>query len=257
MSVDVNFKGDLLSLLKEYKLTRSVAIRNKIVTMNMGLVRQVTHRMSKFCVDSYEDLEQVGFLGLINAIERYDPTVTTAFSSFAVPTIRYEIMHFLRDKGGGAVRVPRKLQELHQTAQKVINRLTLELDQPPTDTAIAKALGVPLCRWEDCRMAMDRTKCVSLDVAIGQNLNVPIPLIDCLPDTADLAASSDAMDFDELSVAISALPERTQVAIHYVYFKEMPRKQAAKLMGVSPMTVTRHIIGGVSQLNELLGVECN
>ncbi|MFM7577346.1 MAG: sigma factor, partial [Microcystaceae cyanobacterium] len=68
------------------------------------------HRLSRQCAESYEDLEQVGYLGLIRAIARFDPRQGKAFSSFAMPYIRGEILHHLRDKGT-VLRIPRRWQE--------------------------------------------------------------------------------------------------------------------------------------------------
>ena len=81
-----------------------LALRNRLVKLNAGLVRKIAHRVSHQCAEPYEDLEQIGFIGLIRAIERFNPTQGCAFSSFAVPYIRGEMLHFLRDRGS-AIKV--------------------------------------------------------------------------------------------------------------------------------------------------------
>ncbi|MEO0410055.1 MAG: sigma-70 family RNA polymerase sigma factor, partial [Cyanobacteria bacterium P01_A01_bin.135] len=99
-----------IELLMEYYRNPSVKLRNQLVQLNVGLVRKIAHRISHQCAEPYEDLEQIGHIGLIRAIERFDPTQGCAFSSFAVPYIRGEMLHFLRDRGS-SVRVPRRWQD--------------------------------------------------------------------------------------------------------------------------------------------------
>lgn len=77
-----------IELLVSYHASPSVRVRNQLVQLNIGLVRKTAHRVAYQCAEPYEDLEQIGYLGLIAAIERFDPTQGCAFSSFAVPYIR-------------------------------------------------------------------------------------------------------------------------------------------------------------------------
>ena len=93
-----NLKCDSLALLRQYQQTPCNQIRNQLVQLNIGLVRKEVHHWVKQCTESYEDLMQVGCIGLIRAIERFDLSRGSAFSTFAVPYIRGEIQHYLRDK---------------------------------------------------------------------------------------------------------------------------------------------------------------
>ncbi|NEO27545.1 MAG: sigma-70 family RNA polymerase sigma factor, partial [Kamptonema sp. SIO4C4] len=100
-------KGESLQLLRDYQDNPTAQLRNKIVQLNIGLVRKEAHHWVNQCNESYEDLLQVGCLGLIRAIERFDLSKGNAFSSFAIPYIRGEIQHYLRDKVT-SVRIPRR-----------------------------------------------------------------------------------------------------------------------------------------------------
>ena len=100
-----------MELLQNYHRHPSLKLRNKLVELNIGLVRKVAHQICRKCAEPYEDLEQIGYLGLIRAIERFDPLQGAAFSSFAIPYIRGEMLHYLRDKGS-MMRIPRRWQEL-------------------------------------------------------------------------------------------------------------------------------------------------
>jgi len=129
----VNYpRGESLELLHQYQQSPSKDIRNRIVQLNIGLVRKEVHHWVNQCTESYEDLLQVGCIGLIRAIERFDLSKGHAFSSFAIPYIRGEIQHYLRDKSP-SVKVPRQWLALQRQSLKVIQQLHLELKRPPTD----------------------------------------------------------------------------------------------------------------------------
>jgi uncharacterized protein YjbI with pentapeptide repeats len=98
-------------LLMKYRQSQSVQVRNQLAQLNAGLVRKIAYRISHQCSEPYENLEQIGYLGLIRAIERFDPSQGRTFSSFAVPYIRGEILHFLRDRAT-AVTIPHYWQDL-------------------------------------------------------------------------------------------------------------------------------------------------
>lgn len=119
-------KSESLQLLQVYQSNPSYALRNKLVQLNLGLVRKEAHRWLNQCTESYDDLIQVGCLGLIRAIERFDMSKGHAFSSFAVPYIRGEIQHYLRDKSP-QVRIPRRWQMLQRQATLVTRELREEL----------------------------------------------------------------------------------------------------------------------------------
>lgn len=104
-------------LFKLYEKTRDIKTRNKIVENNLGFVRKIANSYNKKSKESFEDLFQVGVIGLIKAVETYDLSKNIKFTPYALPKIRGEILHWLRDKGH-LIRVPPRLQELHQKIKK-------------------------------------------------------------------------------------------------------------------------------------------
>lgn len=104
-------KLETLQLFQDYQKSGRIYLRNRIMELNFGLVRKEAHHWVAQCKESYEDLLQVGCLGLIRAIERFNIEKGHAFSSFAIPYIRGEIQHYLRDKGY-SVRIPRRWLDL-------------------------------------------------------------------------------------------------------------------------------------------------
>ncbi len=242
---------DTIELLSVYARNPSLELRNQLVERNLGLVRQVAHRISRQCSEPYEDLEQIGYLGLIRAIERFDPQQGCAFSSFAIPYIRGEMLHYLRDKGS-VMRIPRRWQELYNKGQKIRKQLTVTLNRSPLDWELAEALEVSLEEWHECQLALQNRLLVSLDATISQNVDCSISFGDTLPDQHYQAQQRLEEDRLQLQRAMSQLEDKTKAAIECVFLHELPRKEAAKQIGISPMTVTRHLKKGIQQLGSLL-----
>ncbi len=240
-----------MELLVAYHQNPSIAIRNQLVRLNVGLVRKIAHRVSHQCSEPYEDLEQIGYLGLIRAIERFNPTQGAAFSSFAVPYIRGEMLHFLRDRSP-AVKIPRRWQELQKHGQKVKEELTLDLGRLPKDTEIAEKLGVSVHEWRESKLVVQNCKPLSLDATIGQQFDCPITLGDALPDARDQERQQLEEERQQIRSALTQLEENTRTAIESVFFLDVSRKEVAKQIGVSPMTVTRSLQKGIKQLVSLL-----
>ena len=240
-----------MELLIAYSRNPSIKVRNKLVHLNTGLVRKVAHRVSKQCAEPYEDLEQIGYIGLIRAIERFDPDQGCAFSSFAVPYIRGEMLHFLRDKSS-TVRIPRRWQELCAKAKRLRKELAQTLGRLPKDNEIARELGVSTSEWRECKLALQNRLLISLDATIGHAANCPVTLGETLLDPEYQSKQNSQEDKLHLQGALSQLEEKTQAAIELVFLRDLPRKEAAKRIGVSPMTITRHIQKGINRLEELL-----
>ena len=240
-----------MELLITYSRKPSLPLRNQLVKLHTGLVRQVAHRISKQCTEPYEDLEQIGYLGLINAIERFNPHQGCAFSSFAIPYIRGEMLHYLRDKGS-VMRIPRRWQELYNRGKKLRQQLTTNWERTPTDQELAQALKVSLEEWHECELAIQNRMLVSLDATINQTMDSTVSFGETLADHRYQAKQNQEEDRLQLQRAMSQLEYKTKAAIECVFLKELPRKEAAKQIGMSPMTVTRHLNKGIKQLGALL-----
>jgi len=240
-----------LELLSRYAHQPSIALRNELAKVNAGLVRRVAHQLSRQCLEPYEDLEQVGFLGLIRAIERFDPKQGTAFSSFAIPYIRGEMLHYLRDKSS-VLRIPRRWQELYSRGKSVIKQLENTLGRSPSTKEVAHALKVSVSEWRECTGIFQQRFVVSLDTAIANHDNHSLTFMETLPDDHSLVKQLQAEEMMALQGAIQQLEPKTQAAIRSVYLDRLPRKEAAKAIGISPMTVTRRIQKGLKELEGLL-----
>jgi RNA polymerase sigma-B factor len=240
-----------MELLMEYKHSPSVAIRNQLVRLNAGLVRKIAHRVSHQCSEPYEDLEQIGYIGLIRAIERFNPSQGCAFSSFAVPYIRGEMLHFLRDRGT-AVKIPRRWQDLLKESQRLQLEMLRDLNREPSDQEMANALGISLKEWREVKMAHKNRLPLSLDATVCQQVDSSITLGDTLPDIHYQLMQALEEDRQQIQRALNQLEDKTRAAVEFVFLKGLSRKEVAEKIGVSPMTVTRRIQRGVDEMISFL-----
>ncbi|MDX2231355.1 MAG: RNA polymerase sigma factor SigF [Leptolyngbyaceae cyanobacterium bins.349] len=247
MATQTSVRSRGMELLIAYHQNPTVRLRNQLVQMNAGLVRKIAHRVSHQCAEPYEDLEQIGYLGLIRAIERFNPNQGCAFSSFAVPYIRGEMLHFLRDRSS-TVKIPRRWQQLNKAGQKVREELAEAYGRQPTDEEIAQQLGVSVTEWRESKMATKNRLPLSLDATVSQQVDSPMTLGDMLPDSHYQNLQILEEDRQQLQRALSQLEDKTRQAIEYVFIKDLSRKEVAERIGVSPMTVTRRLHRGIQQM---------
>ena len=241
----IQFDG--MELLQLYYQNPSIKVRNKLVQLHTGLVRKMAHKFSHQCNEPYEDLEQIGYLGLIRAIERFEPRQGYAFSSFAIPYIRGEMLHFLRDRGT-LLKIPRRWQELYHEGQRIRNELTASLGRPPKDSEIATVLKVSVQEWRETKLAVQNRMPLSLDATIIQNIDCQLTLGEAITCQRSVAVQQQDEERQQLQGAISMLEEKPRMAVEMVYLKELSRKDTAKKIGTSPMTVTRYLHKGVQDL---------
>ncbi|MBD2459999.1 RNA polymerase sigma factor SigF [Oscillatoria sp. FACHB-1407] len=242
-----SIRSNSMELLMAYQQNPSVSLRNKLVRLNAGLVRKIAHRVSHQCAEPYEDLEQIGYLGLIRAIERFNPSQGCAFSSFAVPYIRGEMLHFLRDRSS-TIKVPRRWQDLQKEGQRARAELIKTLGRPPYDHEIAEYLNVSVDEWREARLATRNRLPLSLDATVSQQIDSPVTLGETLPDSHYQSLQRLEEDRQQLQRALNQLEDKTRAAIEFVFLNDLSRKEVAERIGVSPMTVTRRIQRGLEQM---------
>ncbi len=242
-----SLRTDGIELLHLYHQNPSIKLRNKLVQLHTGLVRKMAHKFSHQCNEPYEDLEQIGYFGLIRAIERFDPRQGYAFSSFAVPYIRGEMLHFLRDRST-LLKIPRRWQELYNEGQKIRKDLTMSLGRPPRDGEIANQLRVSVQEWQETKLAAQNRMPLSLDATAVNYVDCQITLGEALPCPRSHVLLQEEEERQQLQGAINMLEEKPRMAVEMVFLKELSRKDAAKNIGTSPMTVTRYLQKGIQDL---------
>ncbi|NJK41195.1 MAG: RNA polymerase sigma factor SigF [Acaryochloridaceae cyanobacterium SU_2_1] len=252
-TVAPELKNESLELLQVYQRSPSTKVRNRLVQMNMGLVRKEAHRWVSHSTEGFDDLLQVGCLGLIRAIERFEPLKGNAFSSFAVPYIRGEIQHYLRDKSP-QVRIPRKWHDLQRQAIHVTRDMREQLQRQPSDAEVAAALDVCPTEWQEVKLASSNRSVLSLDAPVCSSDQESTCLGDLLPDRHYHSFQLAQEDQLRLQHALSQLEQRTSEVLEFVFFHDLTQKETAELLGISAVTVSRQVKKGLTALHQLLNV---
>ncbi|MBD1913375.1 MULTISPECIES: RNA polymerase sigma factor SigF [unclassified Leptolyngbya] len=251
MSIPVTneLKSETLELLREYQNNPTPLIRNQLVKLNFGLVRKEAHHWVNQCTESYEDLIQVGSMGLIRAIERFDMGKGHAFSSFAIPYIRGEIQHYLRDKGS-AVRIPRRWQALQHQAAAVTREMQTQLRRQPTDTELATALEISIEEWQQIKLAYRNRAPLSLDAPMRDEEDSSTSLGELLPDPQYRSFQLAQEDQIRLQQALVQLEKRTRDVLEFVFLHDLTQKETAERLGISAVTVSRRVKKGLKLLKK-------
>lgn len=244
-------KSESLELLREYHQSPSAEIRNQLVKLNLGLVRKEAHHWVNQCTESYDDLLQVGSMGLIRAIERFDIAKGHAFSSFAIPYIRGEIQHYLRDKGS-PVRIPRRWQTLQHQAATVTRELQAQFNRQPTDAELAHALHISLAEWQDIKLAFRNRAPLSLDAPMHEDDDNSTLLADLVPDNRYQSFQLAQEDQIRLQQALVQLEKRTREVLEFVFLYDLTQKETAERLGISAVTVSRRVKSGLKVLKKLM-----
>jgi RNA polymerase sigma-B factor len=244
-------KGNTLELLQHYQKQPSHDVRNQLVNLNIGLVRREAYHWLQRSNENFDDLMQVGSLGLIRAIERFDPAKGYAFSSFAIPYIRGEIQHYLRDKGS-SMRIPRRWQALEAQSNRVIRQLQMELGHLPGDADIAAALEISVEEWQDVKLAKRNRSLLSLDAPMQDDDAPSGCLGDLLPDHKYKSFQLAQEDQFRLQQALHQLENRTREVLEFVFLYDLTQKETAERMGISAVTVSRRVKQGLKHMRTLM-----
>ncbi|MCS1350844.1 RNA polymerase sporulation sigma factor SigF [Mechercharimyces sp. CAU 1602] len=206
------------------------AARDRLVKHNIRLVWSVVQRFLNRGYEA-EDLFQIGCIGLLKAVDKFDLTYEVKFSTYAVPMIIGEIQRFLRDDG--MVKVSRSLKELANHVRKAKDELMKEMGRLPTIYEIAERMNV---EPEEIVFAQEANRSpTSIHETVFENDGDPITLMDQISDD-----SGEAW-FDKLALkeAIERLTEREQLIVMMRYFKDQTQSEVAQRLGISQVQVSR------------------
>ncbi|MGY5014320.1 RNA polymerase sigma factor SigF [Streptomyces sp. 900105755] len=235
-----------LAVLEEGTPEYSYA-RNTLIEMNMSLVRYAAGRFRSRGPEEMEDIVQVGMIGLIKAIDRFELSREAEFTSFAIPYIVGEIKRFFRDTTW-AVHVPRRLQEARVQLAQATEELRTRLDRDPTVKELAELMSLSEEEVVEARLAANGYNSSSLDAAISGSEDGESALQDFIG-TED-AALELVEDFHALAPMIAELDERDRKLLHMRFVEELTQAQIGERLGVSQMHVSRLLSRCLSRLRE-------
>ncbi len=242
MSLEPNRREELTEQFLAYAETRDSGLRDQLVGAHLGLAEYLARRFANRG-EPLDDLVQVASLGLIKAVDRFDPTRGVAFSTYATHTIVGELKRHFRDKGW-AVRAPRRMQELYLSLGKVVASLGQELGRSPTIAELAAEVQVSEEEVLEALEAGQAYRSTSLDAPTGteegETLGARLGGED--------ASLEDAESRATLSPLLSQLGERERLILHMRFFEGLTQSEIANRLGISQMHVSRLLARSVSQL---------
>ena len=239
-SINLNFDLKTQPLLDDAQTKHLISLahagddeaREKLINSHLRLVANLIGRFQNRGYDA-EDLFQIGVIGLIKTIDKFNLNYDVKFSTYAVPMIIGEIKRFLRDDS--PIRVSRSLKELAYKIKQTQNDLALSLNREPTAAEIAQKLDISL---EEVLCALEEAQSVS-------SLNEQLP---------DQSASNEKIiEHLALEEVLSKLPAREQNILRLRFFQDKTQSEVAKLIGISQVQVSRLERGALKKIKELIG----
>jgi RNA polymerase sigma-B factor len=248
MALSPSEREELRKKFVEYRETKTRRLRNELIEAHKSLAMHLARRFANRG-EPFDDLLQVAYLGMLKAVERFDPDRNLEFSTFATATVEGELKRHFRDRTW-SVRVPRRPQELHLRLGNAINDLSQRLKRPPRIPELAEELGVS---EEDVLEAMEvggAYRSTSIDSRPSENNS------DALTLEGRLGEDDHGFDLAEhrvlLERVIEELPEREQTIIRLRFFDEMTQTEIAQQVGISQMHVSRLLARTLSVLRDRL-----
>ena len=237
-------------LFRRYKEENDEEAREQLIMSHVNLVRFLASKF-KNRGEPLDDLVQVGTIGLIKAIDRFDTSRGLEFTTFATPTIMGEIKRHFRDKGW-SVRVPRRLQELSSKVNQVTDELTKELQRSPSVEEIAQALDSTVEEVLEAMESSSAYSSVPLESG-GQGDDEAPSIIDhYATEDEDLAASDDRMVLEE---TIRDFSPREQEIIRMRFIDGLTQVEIAKRLGISQVQVSRLLRRTLKKVQEKIDPE--
>jgi RNA polymerase sigma-B factor len=240
------------ALLRRYHEQGDLAAREQLIEQYMSLVRSLARRYS-YRGEQLEDLVQIGAIGLIKAIDRFDVNRGVELTTYATPNIIGEIKRHFRDRGW-SVRVPRGLQELNIQLSRLLEELTVQLGRSPTIAELAKAASVT---DEEVLEALESGRAYSsLSLSAGSGGHDDDGELDPLE---SLGTEEHQYEVSEdravLAPGFRVLDERERRILHLRFFEGLTQSQIAQQVGISQMHVSRLIRRSLEKIRAEIAAE--
>ena len=234
--------AEVMALFLQYRAGRDRRVRDQLVELHMGLAQMIARRFDGRG-EAHDDLHQVASLGLLKAIERFDPERGVAFSTFALPTITGELKRHFRDKGW-MVRVPRSVQELRAEINVTTAELTQELGRSPKADEIADRMG---CRVELVLEALEARRayrCASLESPRAAEEAAVVDRVGLAERGFD-----GVLDRAEVGRLLETLPPRERRIVVLRFFGSLTQSEIARRLGLSQMHVSRLLSDSLERMS--------
>lgn len=235
---------ELLAQADDVPEARRQELLDEVIILNAPVARSIASRYRRKGVDA-DDLEQVAYLGLVKAANGYRPEASTAFLSYAVPTIRGELKRYFRDCAW-TVRPPRRVQEMQGSIAAAEPQLTQQLGHLPTDEETAKALGTDPEEVAEAASVRGCFTTLSLDAPAAPDAGAS--LVETVADAED--GYELVENVHTLAPAVSDLDDRDRKILALRFCGGLTQEEIGNELGVSQMQVSRLLRGILERLRE-------
>jgi len=238
-------------LLRRYHVNGDLAAREQLIEQYLSLVRSLARRYA-YRGEQLEDLVQIGCIGLIKAIDRFDINRGVELTTYATPNIIGEIKRHFRDKGW-SVRVPRGLQELNVQLSRIVEELTVQLGRSPTIKELAERSGA---EEEEVLEALESGRAyssLSLSSASGMEDDEDIDPMETIGTEEPRYEMSE--EWAVLAPGLRVLDDRERMILHLRFFEGLTQSQIAQRVGISQMHVSRLIRRALEKIREEIDIE--
>ncbi len=243
--------NDDKQLLRRYHQDGDLQARERLIERYMSLVRSLARRYA-YRGEQLDDLVQIGAIGLIKAIDRFDLERGVELTTYATPNIIGEIKRHFRDKGW-SVRVPRGLQELNVQISKLVEQLTVQLGRSPTIAELAEAAGVEEEAVLEALESGRAYSSVSLSPGGASDEEGELDPLESLgTEEHEYEVSEDRA---VLAPGLKVLDERERRILHLRFFSGLTQSQIAEQIGISQMHVSRLIRRSLEKIREEIAEE--
>ena len=225
--------------IDEYKKNKDPKIRELIVKESMPLVKKIASNLARRSTDPIEDLVQVGCLGLIKAIENFNPSVGAKCTTYFTHLIAGEMKHYCRDRSM-LFRAPRELVELNFKINKIIQKLAYELGREPSDLELAEALELDTNKIQEAQNVERRRNLISLDSAFNSNEDENT-LLSTLVDIKTQNRSNLHEVKLVLEKAFASISPESKEIITAIFLKEKTQSSYSREKGISQMQTSRRL----------------
>lgn len=236
------------SLVRDYRNTGETVLRDRLISQHLYLVQTVARKFAGLG-ESYDDLLQEGAMGLINAVDLYDPDRGVQFATYATHLVEGQIRHYLRDKGK-LIKQPAWVQELTTKIMKATEALTQELDREPTLHEISERVGSTPDTIRKMLEAKERSKVASLDSASDGDETSPAIDPEKLRPNGPDREHLPIEDRIFLRESVSRLKTLEQKVIHHFYYLDLNQTEIARKLGISVNYASYLLRGALAKLRK-------
>ena len=229
----------------------SLRVREEFLLQHMDLVRKIARHYSQMFPSHYDDLVQVGSIGLLNAMNRYDPHKKTNFRTYASHLISSEMKHYLRDLTA-VVKPPRELQELLPRVRQAESSLGLHLGREPLGDELAAYLGVSHEKLDEVRRLEKNHYPVSLDQEINTDSGNRSILLDQLEDPHYKSVQLAQEDRLLIQEAMGKVKFQSRQILEFAFYHNLTQTEIAKNLNISQMQVSRRLKKALGELWDTL-----